>query len=71
MRQVFKATSRRRSRPTWILATSSVRLDLLRATLAIFEQRHLQLVIRHDAGYGWPRRLGEAFPLLKQEEWRT
>ena len=26
--------------------------DLLRTTLAIFEQRHLQLVIRLDAGYG-------------------
>ena len=26
--------------------------DLLRATLAIFEQRHLQLLIRLDAGYG-------------------
>ena len=26
--------------------------DLLRATLAIFEQRHLQLVIRLDASYG-------------------
>jgi len=40
LRQVFKTASRRPSRPTWIPGRA--------ATLAIFEQRHLQLVIRLD-----------------------